>query len=171
MVGVERFEFLGLGDLVGAPYLGEGGKDHRPVVPPLGDRAQQVVIKGLELVGVLVLVALEEQEARFRNSECLLPDAALAHRERRLSAFKRLDCDRPLLQRVLQRLQKTTSRIMFLRRGLYDASVHASTEGGLAHDAARDGPPLGERLVRRGRGPARRAFWRPDEQGAGQLPY
>src|SRR5918911_370882 len=77
------------------------------------------MVEELELVGVLMLVALEEQKARFRDGERLLPNATLAHDDRRLATFERLDRDRPLLQRVLQRIQKITSRIMLSCRPDY----------------------------------------------------
>ena len=51
-----------------------------------------------------MLVALEEQKARPRDGERLLPDATLTYHERRVTLLQRLHRDRPLLQRVLQRM-------------------------------------------------------------------
>jgi hypothetical protein len=79
---VQRFELLGLRDLEGSVHLGEGGEHHWPIVPPVWDGPQQVVVGGLELGGFLVFVALEEEEARLWHGEHLLPNAALAHDER-----------------------------------------------------------------------------------------
>jgi hypothetical protein len=56
---------------------------------------EEVVVGGLELIGFLVFVALEEEEASLWYGERLLPNAALAHHERRLAALQCLDRDLP----------------------------------------------------------------------------